>query len=267
MVRDTFNRHQFATQPPPLPPLHANIYNHIYNQTTTTTAISSATSAASTSPLPIHYLVFPPRLPHTDTMATDTQMEEAPPVTTGGELQPPSVVEGWTEEELFNFILARNVLRKPEYRTIFRNAEIHGKAFLRDGDDLYFWSGACHLPAGPSGDLAELVQTIKNMGKEESRGNVFHLGSVEPANTFTVESPSPPGLWIVEIARLKFLHGLLWGKGDSLRDTVLCEFEHPSWNRDTNSHIEGDMRTAVKLSLSGISSGAQLEGAHCLPCE
>jgi hypothetical protein len=92
------------------------------------------------------------------------------------------------------------------------------------------------------------------------------LGSVEPANTFTVESPSPPGLWIVEIARLKFLHGLLWGKGDSLRDTVLCKFEHPSWNRDTNSLIEGDMRTAVKLSLSGIS-GAPLEGAYCLPCD
>jgi len=33
------------------------------------------------------------------------------------------------------------------------------------------------------------------MGKEKSRGNAFHLGSDEPANTFTVQSP--PSISIV----------------------------------------------------------------------
>lgn len=81
-------------------------------------------------------------------MATDTKMEETPPVTTGGELQPPSMVEGWTEEELFNFILVRNVLRKPKYWMIFRNAEISGKAHLMGGDDLHFWVDVS--PAAPT---------------------------------------------------------------------------------------------------------------------
>jgi hypothetical protein len=193
-------------------------------------------------------------------------MEDAPPAT-DGELQPPSVVELWTAQKLFERKAIQDILRDDTDRTTFRNARISGKAFLMRGDDLHFWTDVCHLPAGPSVELAGLAQTIKNMGKEESRGNAFHLGSVEPANTFTVESPSPPGQWIIEIARLNFLHGLLWGKEDSLRDTVLCEFQHPSWNRDTNPHINDDMRTAVKLSLSGITSGAQLEGDSCLPCK
>jgi hypothetical protein len=191
----------------------------------------------------------------------------APPVTTDGGLQPPSVIEGWTAEKLFKLEGIQDILQNDKNRATFWNAEISGKTFLRRGDDLYFWTGACHLPAGPSDKLAGLVQRIKDMGKEESRGNPFHLGSVKPANTFTVESPSPPKQWVVEIARLKFLHGLLWAKEDSQLRTVFCKFEHPSWNRDTNRHINGDMRTAVKLSLGGNSSGAQLEGAACLPCE
>jgi hypothetical protein len=200
-------------------------------------------------------------------MATDSPMEDAPPVTTDGELQPPSVVEQWTPKDLFDFAPIQKILWNDKNRATFQNAEISGRAFLRDGDVRDFWLHQCGLPIGLSGDLAELAQTLKNMGKEKSRGNAFHLGSVEPADAFTVESPSPPGQWIIEIARLNFLHGLLWGKEDSLRDTVLCEFQHPSWNRDTNPHINDDMRTAVKLSLSGISSGAQLEGDSCLPCE
>jgi hypothetical protein len=200
-------------------------------------------------------------------MATDVEMTGVAQITGGGELPRPSVVEQWGRKALFDYTQIQNILEDKKDRATFWKAGISGRAFLRDGDVRDFWLHQCGLPIGLSGDLAKLAQTIKNMGKEKSRGNAFHLGSLEPADTFTVESPSPPGLWIVEIARLKFLHGLLWGKGDSLRDTVLCEFEHPSWNRDTNSHIEGDMRTAVKLSLSGISSGAQLEGAYCLPCE
>jgi len=169
-------------------------------------------------------------------MATDIPMEDAPPVTTVGTLEPPSVVEQWTPNDLFDYTPIKKILWNEKNRATFWNAEISGNAFLLRGDDVHFWMDVCQLPAGPSVELADLAQTIKNMGKDESRGNVFHLGSVEPANTFTVESPSPPGPWIVQIARLKFLHGLLWGKGDSLCDTVLCEFEHPSWNRDTNSH-------------------------------
>jgi hypothetical protein len=106
-------------------------------------------------------------------MATDSPMEDAPPVTTdgAGELQPPSVVERWTEERLFRFILERNVLRRPEYQKTFRNADLSGKAFLMRGGDLHLWMDVCHLPAGPSVELADLAQTIKNMGKDKSRGN------------------------------------------------------------------------------------------------
>jgi len=100
------------------------------------------------------------------------------------------------------------------------------------------------------------------MGKEKSRGNAFHLGSDEPANTFTVQSPPKPitKTWIAE--RLEFLHKLLWGQEESLFNKVFCDFQHPSWNRDMNPHINsGDMRTAGKLTLSNITSEAK-----CLPC-
>ena len=125
-------------------------------------------------------------------MAKDSQMPDAPPVTTVGELPPPSVVEQWTRKDLLDFTLIKDILEDPEDVTIFTHAKISGRAFLRDGDVRHYWSQECQLPLGPSGDLAELVQRIKNMGKEKSQGNAFHLGSVEPANTFTVQSPLTP---------------------------------------------------------------------------
>jgi len=96
------------------------------------------------------------------------------------------------------------------------------------------------------------------MGKKKLRGNTFHLDSGKLANTFTVE-PSP-STSIVET--LKLLHGLLWGREECIGGTVFSDFHHPSWNRNTNPHINSDDRgTAVKLSISDISRGTQR-----LPC-
>jgi len=202
-----------------------------------------------------------------DIMATDIPVGNDAPITAGRELQPPSVVEQWTPKDLFDYKLIQKILWNDKNRATFQKAEISGNEFLNDGDVRDSWLHLCSLPLGPSGEIARLAQTIKNMGKKESRGKAFHLGSVELANTFTVQSPPPPEKWVLEITRLKFLHGLLWGKKDSLRGTVFCTFQHLLWNRDTDPHINGDIRTAVKLSPSVISGGAQLEGVGFLPCE
>ena len=110
-------------------------------------------------------------------MAKDSQMPDAPPVTTVGELPPPSVVEQWTRKDLLDFTLIKDILEDPEDVTIFTHAKIDGRVFLLR-DDLRFWNDTCHLPPGPSAKLADLAQRIKNMGKERSRGNAFHLGEV-----------------------------------------------------------------------------------------
>jgi len=139
---------------------------------------------------------------------------------------------------------------------------------LKDGDVRDYWLCDCQLLLGPSCQLARLAQSIENIGKEESRGNDFHLGSLGPANTCAADSPSPPlEEWNSLLGRLMSLRGLLWVKEVSLRVTFFSAFQHPSWNSDTNPHINGDMRSAVKLwLLSDTSSGAQLQGDRFLPC-
>ena len=117
---------------------------------------------------------------------------EEPPPTDSEQLPTADVVKKWTRKDLLDFTLIKDILEDPEDVTIFTHAKISGRAFLRDGDVRHYWSQECQLPLGPSGDLAELAQRIKNMGKEKSQGNAFHLGSVEPANTFTVQSPLTP---------------------------------------------------------------------------
>jgi len=175
-----------------------------------------------------------------------------------GVLPTPSVVEQWTQKDVLAYTPIKDILEYPEDKATFTRARKDGKAFLLAGDDRRFWTGDCHLPPGTSVRLADLTQRIKNMGKEKSRGNVFHLGAEAPANSFTVESP--PSIVIVE--KFKFLHGLLWGQEGRLGRTVFCKFQHPSWNRETNPHINtDDTRTAVKLSITDITSGAQ-----SLPC-
>ena len=100
-------------------------------------------------------------------MAKDSQMPDAPPVTTVGELPPPSVVEQWTRKDLLDFTLIKDILEDPEDVTIFTHAKIDGRVFLKRGDDECYWMDRCHLPPGPSSNLADLAQRIKNMGKEK----------------------------------------------------------------------------------------------------
>ena len=96
------------------------------------------------------------------------------------------------------------------------------------------------------------------MGKENPRGNAFPSATDEPANTFTAQSPLKDSIE----PTLKFLHGLLWGQEKRLLNTIFSDFQHPSWNRDTNPHINSDdTRTAVKLTLRRIASTAEF-----LPC-
>jgi uncharacterized protein (DUF3820 family) len=115
----------------------------------------------------------------------------SPHVPWDGELRPPSVVERWTEEDLLSFIESRNILNDKN-RATFQNAEISGSIFLERGNIEDFWFRRCGLPIGPSAELARFAQTIKTMGKQKSRGNVFHLSSDKPANTVTVQSPLVP---------------------------------------------------------------------------
>jgi len=110
-------------------------------------------------------------------MVTYIEMVDAAPSTWDGNIPTASVVERWTKEVLFGFVQLRNILQNASNLAIFREADIDADTFLTCGDDLYFWAKACHLPAAPSYRLAELVRTINNVGKQESRGNAFHLGS------------------------------------------------------------------------------------------
>jgi len=111
------------------------------------------------------------------------------------------------------------------------------------------------------------------MSMEGSRGIAFCLFLRSPAltnwliTTGTVKPPTP----LADFARLEFLYGLLWAKEDSPHDVVIRYFEFPSFNTDsdtdTNQRGRRNMWAAEKLSLSGISSGAQPWLHACLPCE
>jgi len=113
-----------------------------------------------------------------------------PPPTDSEQLPTADVVKKWTRKDLLDFTLIKDILEDPEDVATFTHAFIDGQVFLLRGDDEFYWMDRCHLPPGPSSKLADLAQTIKNMGKEKSRGNAFHLASDEPANTFTVQSPA-----------------------------------------------------------------------------
>ena len=117
-------------------------------------------------------------------MDTVILMVDAAPVDAHGEpptdseqLPTAAVVKKWTRKDLLDFTLIKDILEDPEDVTIFTHAKIDGEVFLLR-DDLRFWNDTCHLPPGPSAKLADLAQRIKNMGKERSRGNAFHLGEV-----------------------------------------------------------------------------------------
>jgi hypothetical protein len=97
---------------------------------------------------------------------------QSPHAACEAELQPPSVVERWTEAELLSFIGSRNILNDKN-RATFQHTEISGRIFLERGKIEDFWFRRCCLPIGPSVGLAGVAQTINNMGKEISRGNAF----------------------------------------------------------------------------------------------
>jgi len=152
-------------------------------------------------------------------MATDVELTGVAPITGDSELPPPSIVEQWTPEQLFGFAPIPKILWNEKNRTTFWNAEISGRAFLRDGDVRVFWLHQCGLPIGISGDLADLAQRIKNTGKEKSRGNAFHSASDEPANTFTVQSP--PSIWIVPREAKRIAEEAEWIAEEAERDEII----------------------------------------------
>ena len=102
-------------------------------------------------------------------MATDSPMEDAPPVTTDGRLQPPSAVEQWGQKALFDYSPIQNILEDDEDRETFNKAKISGKAFLERGHIEDFWRRDCGLPIGVSIELARLAQRTKDPAIEAKR--------------------------------------------------------------------------------------------------
>jgi len=107
-------------------------------------------------------------------MDTVILMVDAAPVDAHGEpptdseqLPTAAVVKKWTRKDLLDFTLIKDILEDPEDVTIFTHAKIDGRVFLKRGDDECYWMDRCHLPPGPSSNLADLAQRIKNMGKEK----------------------------------------------------------------------------------------------------
>jgi hypothetical protein len=76
----------------------------------------------------------------------------------------------------------------------------------------------------------------------------------------------------VHFTRLQFLYEQLWAKKDNLHDIIFPTFTFPLANTDadvdgnTNPQGTGKMRTAEKLSLSGIGWGSQSRFLSRLPC-
>jgi hypothetical protein len=106
-------------------------------------------------------------------MATDIPMVDAAPLNADldadGKLDPPSVVEQWTAETLFNSQPMQKMLWSQKSRETFKDAEIDGKTFLERGHIEGFWRRDCGLPLGPSVELARLAQRIKGSASQAKR--------------------------------------------------------------------------------------------------
>jgi hypothetical protein len=77
-------------------------------------------------------------------------------------------VKRWGKNELFDFIKGRpQLLEDDDDLENFKAAKISGMLFLRKAGDTQFFENKCHLPVGPSEELAYLASEIKGEVKED----------------------------------------------------------------------------------------------------
>jgi hypothetical protein len=79
-------------------------------------------------------------------------------------------VKGWNRFQLLQWIQRKRPLEKDELEN-FEAARISGSGFLRLAGDVEFFKRECHLPVGPSLDLAELAREIA--GGEIKQGKLL----------------------------------------------------------------------------------------------
>jgi hypothetical protein len=76
-------------------------------------------------------------------------------------------VKSWGKNKLFEFIKGRpQLIEDDDDLENFKAAKISGKLFLDLAGDLQFFKNECHLPVGPSKELANLASEIKGEVKE-----------------------------------------------------------------------------------------------------
>ena len=68
-------------------------------------------------------------------------------------------VKGWSRAELLGWIKEKRILEDDELENL-RAAGISGNLFLDLAGDLQFFKNECHLPVGPSKELANLASGI-----------------------------------------------------------------------------------------------------------
>ena len=75
-------------------------------------------------------------------------------------------VKGWDNDDLLSWIQQSRpkLLRVGDNLEKFKAAQISGRAFLMQAGDMEFFKRECHLPAGPSVELAELAREIAEAG-------------------------------------------------------------------------------------------------------
>jgi len=79
-------------------------------------------------------------------------------------------VKEWDNDQLLNWIQeVRPKLLRGQNIENFKSAQISGNLFLDLAGDLQSFKNECHLPFGPSKELANLASEIKGEVKEEPK--------------------------------------------------------------------------------------------------
>jgi hypothetical protein len=78
------------------------------------------------------------------------------------------MVKEWDNDQLLKWIQQKRpkLLRNVDNLEKFKAAQISGMVFLRKAGDAEFFESKCHLPVGPSEELAYLASEIKGEIKE-----------------------------------------------------------------------------------------------------
>ena len=76
-------------------------------------------------------------------------------------------VKEWDNDQLLNWIQEfRPKLLRGQNIENFKAAEISGRLFLKKAGDVQYFKNECHLPVGPSEDLADLAEEMNAVNKQ-----------------------------------------------------------------------------------------------------